>query len=136
MDDNGYEEFLLGLVCGVLNESDPLTGVDFAVKIAICAKLTGGDQAAYAKAVRKALVGELELTEIFPKNETEHAVRSFLRAVRHARANPAVISWLAKQFEVPQSETRVRDYLIAAERVLSRVFMSDGRISGRFAESR
>lgn len=131
MEENGHEELLMGLIYGVLQENDPLTGVDFAVKIAVCARLTGGDKELYARAVRKALVSEKELTEIFPQSETESAAREFLRAARFARSKPTVLAWLTKQFEIPQSETRVKDYLVAAERVLSRVFMSGERTSGR-----
>ena len=126
-EEEAHKELLLGLIYGVLTEPDPLTGVDFAVKLAVCAKLTAGDKDAYGKAVRKAVGGSMELAEIFPKADVEDAARSFMRAARYGRSNRHVLTWLTQQFEVTQAETRVKEYLIAAERTLGRVFIAGGR---------
>src|SRR5437773_8896087 len=98
------KDLLVGLIYGVLHEQDPLGGAEFAAKIAVCARLTNGDQDMYSKAVKKAIVNEANLTELFPQSETEDVIRSFLRAIRRARGDKEVLTWLGQQFESPQND--------------------------------
>lgn len=116
------KDLLVGLIYGVLHEKEPLGGVEFAAKIAVCARLTNGDQDSYTKAVKKALVNEVNLTELFPRSETEAVIRSFLRAIRRARNDQEVLTWLGQQFEEPQPEQTVKDYLVGVERALASNF--------------
>ncbi|MGD0091855.1 MAG: hypothetical protein ABSE73_18225 [Planctomycetota bacterium] len=122
--DEADQTLLQGLIYGTLHDEDPLTGVDFAVKVAVCAKLSGGDQASYGKAIRKVLGGDRELFEVFPRSEIEQTARDFLRASRKARTDPLALDWLRLQFESSQTPQYVKHYLIEAERSLCRVFMA------------
>ena len=116
------KDLLVGLIYGVLHEKEPLGGAEFAAKIAVCARLTNGDQDSYSKAVKKALVNEVSLTELFPRSETEAVIRSFLRAIRRARNDQEVLVWLGQQFEEPQPDQVVKDYLVGVERALASNF--------------
>jgi len=116
------KDLLVGLIYGVLHEKEPLGGAEFAAKIAVCARLTNGDQDRYSKAVKKALVNEVNLTELFPGSETEAVIRSFLRAIRRARNDQEVLVWLGQQFEEPQPDQVVKDYLVGVERALASNF--------------
>jgi len=115
-------DLLVGLIYGVLHEQEPLGGAEFAAKIAVCARLTNGDQDLYSKAVKKALVNEANLTELFPSSETENVIRSFLRAIRRARNDQEVLKWLGEQFEIPQTDQVMKEYLVGVERALSSNF--------------
>jgi hypothetical protein len=116
------KDLLVGLIYGVLHEHDPVGGAEFAAKIAVCARLTNGDQDLYSKAVKKALINEANLTELFPSSETENVIRSFLRAIRRARNDQEVLKWLGEQFEEPQTDQVMKDYLVGVERALSNNF--------------
>ncbi|HYG73602.1 MAG TPA: hypothetical protein VEK08_01115 [Planctomycetota bacterium] len=117
-------DLLVGLIYGVLHEQEPVSGAEFAAKIAVCARLTNGDQDLYTKAVKKALVNESNLTELFPRTETEQAIRSFMRAIRKARNDSETLIWLGQQFEQPQTEQVVKEYLVSVERALAKNFIS------------
>ena len=117
---------LMGLIYGVLHETQPVSGVEFAVRVAVCARLAKGEPDAYGKAVKRALVKQGKLTALFPRKETEEVIRSFLRAIRHARTDEATIAWLAEQFQEPQPIAVIQEYLLAAERALANNF-SDRR---------
>ncbi|HEY3318900.1 MAG TPA: hypothetical protein VGP72_00280 [Planctomycetota bacterium] len=117
------KDLLVSLVYGVLHEKDPVSGATFAARLAVCARLTHGDQDAYTKAVKKAVINEESLTELFPGSETEAVLRSFLRVIRRARNNPEMITYLQEQFEEKHSEQVIKDYLVAVERSLANSFL-------------
>lgn len=118
------EDLLASLIYGVLHEEEPLTGAEFAVKIAVCARLTNGDQEEYGKAVRKAMSSDGRLIDIFPAPQVEVIIKDYLRTVRKARNNQLLLVWLGNQFPEPKSEAFMREYMIAVERVLSANFMA------------
>jgi len=118
------KDLLVGLIYGVLHEQDPLGGAEFAAKIAVCARLTNGDQELYSKAVKKALVNETNLVELFPQAETETVIRSFMRAIRRARSDEPTLVWLGEQFEEKQPVQVIKDYLVGVERALAKNFMA------------
>ena len=113
------KDLLLGLIYGVMHETDPVNGAEFAVKLAVCARITNGDADEYAKAVKKALITEGNLPDLFPQYETVKVIRGYLRAIRHCRDSADTIQWLGEQFENQQTPDTVRDYLLVVERVLA-----------------
>jgi|GEM_PF-5784690 len=117
------QDLLLGLIYGVLHEPEPVGGAEFAVRIAVCARLTNGDPDLYAKAVKKAVVSETNLMDIFDRNETERVIRSFMRAARRARNDESSLTWLAGQFSEPQTVPVMKEYLCAVERALANSFI-------------
>lgn len=123
--DGDEKDLLTALIFGALHEQNPVTGVDFAVKLAICARMTHGNQEEYAKAVKRAFVVEERMTDLFPRQEAEEVIRSFMRAVRRARNDPVVISELTAQFVEPQTDEIVLEYLLAAERSLASNFIGN-----------
>ena len=116
------QQLLTALIFGAVVENNPAEAAEFAVRLAICAQMTGGDQQRYGRAVRKAVVEHVKLTEIFPRAETEAALREFWRAVRNARNNPKTIDWLATKFQSTQQSEAVLEFLWAAERALTAAF--------------
>jgi hypothetical protein len=114
---------LMALIYGVLHETDITTGAAFAVRLAVCAQLAGGDQDLYSKYVKRAVVNESRLVEMFPEAEVKAIVRGYLRAIRRARARPELVTWLTTQFAEPQDEDAVKEFLVQAERELCRNFL-------------
>lgn len=123
MEESEEKDLLTGLIYGVLHEQDPVSGADFAARIAVCARLAHGDQEVYGRAVKKAVVSEGNLTELFGRQETEDVIREFLRAIRRARNNAETLRWMAEQFAEPQSNVVMKDYLVAVERSLANNFI-------------
>lgn len=113
------QSLLMGLVYGVMHDKDPVGGADFAARVAVCARLSGGDSDVYSKALRKAVTSDAKLTDLFPGGDIHSAIRAYLRAIRHARNNLQTLAWLAAQFEEPQTELSVKRYLVAVERALA-----------------
>lgn len=116
------QQLLQALIFGSLIESNPGDSAEFSVKLAVCAHMTGGDQERYGKAVKKAVVEQVKLTEIFQRAETEAALRAFWRAVRRARNTPRTIDWLAGKFHTQQTSESVLEFLWNAERAVTASF--------------
>jgi hypothetical protein len=119
VEANPERDLLMGVIFGALHEQDILSGAEFAAKIAVCAKMTNGDQEEYSRAVKRALVGNENLLDIFQGIETERCVQQFMRVIRNNRNDTETLEWLAGQFMEPQDPDVVKQYLIAVERALA-----------------
>lgn len=113
------QEILLALIFGVLHEEDIVGGAEFAAKLAVCARMTNGNEEEYGKAVKRVLISEDNLLDLFPERETELVVQGFLRAIRRARSNADALAWLGQQFGEPKDVDTIKTYLVAVERALA-----------------
>jgi len=112
-------DLLLGLIFGAIHEQDILGAAEFATKIAVCAKMTAGNQEEYSRAVKRTIVANENVLDVFPGIETERTVQQFMRAIRRSRHRDDTLVWLAGQFMEPQQPDTVRDYLVSVERALA-----------------
>ena len=116
-------DHLLALIFGVLHEDDIVGGAPYAAKLAICARMTNGNQEAYGRAVKRAIVMQELLLNLFDQSETQGVVQQFLRAIRKARRDPETMQWLREQFPQPQESDTVKTYLVTVERELANAFI-------------
>jgi hypothetical protein len=113
------QDLLLALIFGVLHEEEIVGGAEFAAKLAICARMTNGNEEEYGKAVKRVLIAEENVLDLFPERETELVVQRFLRAIRKSRNNAPMLTWLGEQFPEKKEIDVVKNYLVAVERALA-----------------
>lgn len=118
-DANEERDLLLGLIFGAMHEQEIVGAAEFASKIAVCAKMTAGNQDEYSRAVKRCIVSNENVLDVFPGPDTERTVQQFMRAIRRSRSNEETLTWLAEQFMEPQQPETVKQYLVAVERALA-----------------
>jgi hypothetical protein len=118
-ETNEERDLLMGLIFGAIHEQEIVGAAEFASKIAVCAKMTAGNQEEYSRAVKRCIVSNENVLDVFPGVETERTVQQFMRAIRRSRNNDEIIQWLAEQFMEPQQPDTVKQYLVAVERALA-----------------
>lgn len=116
-------ELLLGLIFGAIQDREITPAADFAARIAICARMAAGNQVEYGRYVKRLLIRNEKILEVFSDSESHRAVLQFLRAIRNSRNDEKTLEWLATHFMEPQEAETVRTYLIAVERVLANALM-------------
>jgi len=116
-------ELLLGLIFGAIQDHEIANAAEFSAKLALCAKMSAGDSEEYGRFVKRVLIREERILDVFPSPDCQQTLLQFLRVIRRSRNDDATLEWLAGKFIEPQEPDGVRAYLINVERVLANALM-------------
>lgn len=121
------KELLLGLIFGAIQDREISNAAEFSAKLALCAKMAAGDGEEYKRFVKRVVIRQERILDVFPSPDCQRALLQFLRAIRSSRNDDATLEWLAGKFIEPQDPDGVKAYLINVERVLANALIEGPR---------